>query len=494
MKKLFLLFHILMLPIFGIQEEPIRIESGEVQYNGKEVALSGNVTVQNSLGKISSQHLTLVPSTDKSKQSKIALLMVEGDVLIDLKEGGQLRCQNARFDFEEMKGVFRGNDMHPDVIYNDMETNSAAPLILKCHQMTAILAQQPSHTYLKQIRADGDTRIHYEQEYLVLADYAVFERQLDANSKASGVLTMAMYDPDLNSCTIISQKGDRIESKQIITDTDKRQLRALKSHGSLSVDQQGKSPLKVIFSAENLTLDQALQMLHLENKVKIEEPGLREIKTDREIKIFQHSVNGHKAIRTMVSTEDTELLLLDPQKKLQHKLICHGPLTVDHEHSSILFKSPAPDLSGTVAQEHQVYFEDTMGEIYADQMQLDYADIQGRPTPTKLRMEGQVSILNRFDGHVAESSSVLQYALADQVDYFPNSEEMILHAQNGKRVLVYDKVNNVQMSAPTFKLKRSEGSGKGSIQGVGDVRFTFIEGELDKLRAHFSQYKKSEGE
>jgi hypothetical protein len=62
---------------------------------------------------------------------------------------------------------------------------------------------------------------------------------------------------------------------------------------------------------------------------------------------------------------------------------------------------------------------------------------------------------------------------------------MTLAGVNGNRVLFFDKVNNVQMSAPSLKVRHDSSTQKDSIQGLGDVRFTFIEKELEQLKEHF---------
>jgi len=67
-----------------------------------------------------------------------------------------------------------------------------------------------------------------------------------------------------------------------------------------------------------------------------------------------------------------------------------------------------------------------------------------------------------------------------------DSQEMILKANRNARVLFYDKVNNIQVSADTLKVNRDPHTNKESIKGTGDVRFTFVQQELDQLREQFN--------
>ena len=64
---------------------------------------------------------------------------------------------------------------------------------------------------------------------------------------------------------------------------------------------------------------------------------------------------------------------------------------------------------------------------------------------------------------------------------------MVLSASEGNRVLLFDKVNNIQMSAPSLKIQHDPSSQKELIKGMGDVRFTFLEKELAQVKQHFKQ-------
>jgi len=58
-------------------------------------------------------------------------------------------------------------------------------------------------------------------------------------------------------------------------------------------------------------------------------------------------------------------------------------------------------------------------------------------------------------------------------------------------VLFYDKINNLQVSAPEIKMQRDKQTKKQQFQGIGDVRFHFVEKEYQQLRKRFLLEKKS---
>lgn len=293
-----------------------------------------------------------------------------------------------------------------------------------------------------------------------------------------------MKDPWQNVCSVINKNGDVIKAQSIVIDTNRHLLTCNKPIGIINLGQIKTFGKQIRFSSEVLTWDDSRQRLTLNDKVKISMDGLGELATNKEIRIDHHSIENQKKIRSIMSLEATELSYTDEEKNI-HKLICQGPLIIDHEHRHIVLESPH-DGSGKVLEGMQVLLEDILGDMYADKVKCDYDDSSKSLTPLKITMEGNVKIQNRFDGHVQESGSILQYTLSDFVEYFPQKKEMILTGKNGGRVLFYDKVNNIRMSAPSLKIRRDANSPNGSVQGVGDVRFTFIEREFDKLRAFFN--------
>lgn len=135
--------------------------------------------------------------------------------------------------------------------------------------------------------------------------------------------------------------------------------------------------------------------------------------------------------------------------------------------------------------QEQVYYQDDMGEIYADRVTVTYAFIDGEYKPAKITLRDHVQLINRSSLSKIKDKVTLQYALADYVEVFPNEETMLLKAYEGKRVLFFDKIKDMQLSAKLIKGQRTP-SGNQSIQGQGDVRFTFGQEEIDKLKKHFN--------
>lgn len=115
-------------------------------------------------------------------------------------------------------------------------------------------------------------------------------------------------------------------------------------------------------------------------------------------------------------------------------------------------------------------------EVLADMACIDYEERDGSIQPKKVTLTDHVRLIN----HGVQE----QYALADSVTYFPDTQFMILEGK-GSRVLFYDQSRGVQLSARTIHAKRNPETNKDSIQGIGDVRFVFSPEELEKLKERF---------
>lgn len=473
------------------QAEQMVISSGEAEYDGQSISLVGQVIVQHGLGKISAHRLSVMPAEQDNQKTRFSRLNIHDDILIEFQGGGQLECQQAEVDYLKLKGNFLGNSAHPDVIYSNVgEAGQERPaLIVKGHDMQVELVRQPlpgatiPKTLVKNVLAHQQVRVHYNQDYLLLADRAFYERLLTDKATA-GILKLTAQE-ELPYCLLTNRNGDNIQAHTIRVDTIQRQLYLDDPKGVLHIEQGKKPPQNIQFSADSLIWNDEAQFLNLKGHVNVKQDEVAQINTEHEVIINQAQVDGKKVLRSIVSPQETTMTYQDKMKELTHTILCYGQLVVDHERLITTMQSPKDEF-GKTPLDKQVYFEDALGDMYADHVQLYYSWQDRELVPAKIVLEGHVKLLNRFDGHFQESSSILQYALADHVAYFPASQEIVLSGQNGNRVLFFDKVNNVQMSAPALKIRRDEQNQKSSVQGIGDVRFTFIEKELNQLRQRFS--------
>jgi lipopolysaccharide export system protein LptA len=511
------------------KENAMIVNSGEAQYNGREIILTGQVIVQHDLGQISARCLSVQPSSNKDKKSKFGFLKINDNVQIELAEGGMLYCQQAEVDYANMQGFFLGNAEWPDVTYLNTgegrksgllldSSNSSIsgcvkslnhgsfhanqksgnlmnravearpPFELRSSQMMLELVREPQTTstvakiLVKQIEANHNVRVRYNQDHLLLADHALYQRLPSAlSSSIAGILTLTVRG-NLPACKMTNLNGDRLSAQVIQLNTIERKLWLTQPKGMLYMRREERPVQTLEFSANELLWDDQQRTLQLKGEVNITQNGTLHVKTDHELLISQAIVNGKRVLERLQSPENTHIDYTDIQKGNTHQIYCPGFFSIDNERQEITLQGLQ---DSSRVNQLQVYIEDALGEMYADRVHIHYNWEEQQLVPGKTRLEGHVRLMNRFDGHLEETGSILHYALADLVEYFPKQQEMILTGANGNRVLFFDRVNNVQMSAPSLKVMHDTTTKKDAIQGVGDVRFTFVEKELDQLKQHF---------
>jgi hypothetical protein len=306
------------------------------------------------------------------------------------------------------------------------------------------------------------------------------------NVALSGTLIMTAAE-EQGTCQVSNREGDVIKASQIGIDTVKRQLTFLNPKGSLRGSDTAKNLVRAEFSAEKLIWNDLTGVLTLSKQVEVNQQGIGKLETPHEMHFYQHVVNQKKALKAIETTEDTVLTYREEHKNLSHILKCSGQVRVDHEKMESRLTAK-PNSLGVITEDLQVHFEDAKGEIFADKVLVKYDLIDGSLAVGKVILAGNVKIYNRLNSADDETVVVLQYILADRVDFTPHTNEMLFRSSKGRRVLFFDKVNNLQVSAPALKIIRDKATSKENIKGIGDVRFSFLESEFDQLRKRFLLY------
>ena len=472
--------------LFANTDEMMVIESGMADYDGKKVTLTGNVVVDHEIGVVSANYVELTPE-DAKKKLRLAQLLMEENVKIALKDGGQLCCSQATIDYQALTGNFKGDTQQEFVIYTEScrdKKGVRIPLVVKSREMAIQLLKENqedpllSRSLIKDIGAENQVTIHYNHDFIASSDTASYER-LALDKNFLGLIHLKAETNGL--CQITNKNGDFIYAKQISINTQSRQLDFMLPKGTLFIANEEHKRDQVDFKSDQLIWDENRDLLKLQGQVEITQKGIGHLTTNKEVTVYQYLVNGKKELRCIESEGDISLVYTDEEQDFTHHLEAHGKLLIDHENLKTSVFSEW-DENGTIAAEKQVHFYDYLGEIFADRAFLEYSKTGPTLVPVKLILEGKVHLLNRSKN---SADYFLQYAIADHVEYDPLTKQMVLSAKKGKRVLFFDKVNNVQVSAPALKVTRDPKMKKDQIQGVGDVRFSFMEQELKQMRRQF---------
>lgn len=471
------------------------IDSGVANYDGKLITLTGDVVVEHELGTISAGCVELTTDSSDKNIHTSCLSMKEG-VNIKLKDGGNLSCALADVDYRSFEGKFHGNELQEYVTYteNDRNKGNELSLTVKSRHMHVQLGKSEtapqSRRCISTIAANDNVIIGYQNDFTASGDYATYQRLPSEESTGSartltGLIALHSADKD-GICQVVNNRGDTIKANHICIDTLKRQLLFAYPQGKLSVARnQGAEFTQIDFSSDTMIWDEKQNALTLRDHVVINQQGIGTLTNDKEIQLFQQETNGSKQLSTIESLGTTILTYTDDDNSQTHTLTCYGKACVNHQSCQTVMESPR-DSQGKVIEGKQVYFKDNLGEIYSDKLTVQYTMLDGVPLPTKLILEGHVRLFGRSSALTEDTSTFLQYALADVVEYNPQAKELVLVSKGKNRVLFYDRTNNLQVSAPKIKVRRDQTTNKESIQGMGDVRFSFIEKELEAMKKAFS--------
>ncbi len=481
----------------------------EFSIGGKDLNFKAHsFKAKHQFGKLEAEQASVV--TDQKGKAEIEKVYLDHDVNISLSQGGMLTCSHAQLFSETLSGVFTGDADYPLVTYSHTfhdSTQEGAPLILQSLQLFIQLAKEDNvKPFIKEILADGHVNMTYNHDVTITAAQAIFQHDatdsgLSLRNPLPGLITF-LADANEGFCQLENNAGDHITAKQIVIDTIRRQLLFTQAKGTLLrsrkplFNRQNNTELVVKpamntnpieFSADQLLWDEAAGVLTLRDHVDIKQEGLGHLQTAKELRLFQHIEQGQKSLSAMETEGETLLTFNDAS--LSHSLRCYGSVKVDHKKMETRLFS-VPDATGNIPEEQQVYFYDARGDIYADRALIKYQYFEHTFVPTKVVLLGNVKIRNHLTAAPQDSSTVLQYALAERVEFYPLTKEMVFTSKPGQRVLFYDKANNLEVSATTLKIIRDHATKKESVQGVGNVRFSFMEHELDQLRRKFLLDKK----
>lgn len=475
-----------------VQEDRMAISADHVDYQKDVLKLNGNAAVEHELGILAADLMTL-HSQSKKKGVPFDYLQMEGHVDLSLNEGGRLCCSKGMIDYEALMGTFLSGAGQERVVYTENcheKKNAPVCIVIESLKMQLNLLKTDKEKtdgekiVIGTIQAEGDVVINYDGRFSASSDHAVFQRKNakeDSKELLPGLITLSSSSPAL--CRVTNREGDEILSSDMMIETTQRQLTFTFPKGSFKSVGSASAPVE--FSAKKLVWNDLTSTLTLSENVEVFQLGLGKLQTTQDVQVVLIAQDGKKVPRSMETYGDALLTYTDQDTELDHVLQSYGSLRIDHQKMETKLISPE-NADGTVGEGLQVFFHDAKGDIYADRAFIKYDCIDQKIVPIRIVLQGNVKIANNLEQSAEDQTLTHQYILADRVDFIPHTKEMIFKSGKGKRVLLFDKANNLEVSAPGLKIIRDKATRKETVQGLGDVRFSFVESEFDQLRQRFS--------
>lgn len=483
----------------------LQMEAQKALYDGTTLSLLGNIYLEHPHGSIAAEKSTVVTKLE-AKSGLFETIAFENDVLLTFKEKGVLSCQKASFNYKTLQGHFCGDFARaPLAVYRSTTTSTQnhPSITLKGHSIDLSLKNdpaKPSKYLIDTLLATGEVSVDYNNSLNIQSDRALYRYSGNiSNAKPPHSLPGTIdFDSDTpNRSVVTHSNGDCISGSSISIDTNHHLIYFKTPKGQLKTQpmplatastsniHSPESSSNLNFQTSQLQWDLSRNRLCLKGSTEIQYGEIATLKNDQELRIDYSLAKGQKQLHTIEAEGHTVLHHSDFTPQRSHWVICDGTVHVDHEKMIITLNS-VRDSFDNVCERKQVLFYDDLGEAQADKVTILYQEFKGKFIATKITLEGNVYLVNhktRGDTTLPPNQP-LHYTIADVVEYTPLNKEMYFTSLPGHRVLFEDKINHLQISAPTIKIIRDATSKRESIKGMGDVRFHFLDSELEQLRKH----------
>ncbi len=496
MKTLTLCLSLLAAPLAGNAPEipdTGTLSSTNASYDGSSLHLTGHVVLDHGLGKMTAEEASL-QRQEAGKDFPFSVIKLRTAVVLALKNSAQISCGSADLDFTALKGTLLPAE-NGKVVYTDQikrkKDGTTTPLKLCGQNVELNFAKQPcgeekTNYEIDSILAKEEVEIDYADAFQLFAHQALYRKELSPDNKTSkrefqGIVTA--YPKDEHSQCRLFHQGDEIFSDMVDIDLVHSRLTLLHPKGVLATSllphlQKGE----IHFQSHYLYWDQGKNTLTLKGDVSVDEGALGTLHAQDELQITQTLVKGKHLLKG-ISTQGYSSLNYKDAHGAPHKLISHGTLHLDRE--KLLATIDSPEKEGIVPKDKQLYYEEAEVAVYADSAALEYAIEGNAMQPSQLSLKGNIRLFSH------DPLKPPRYGIADRLTYSLTTRTLILSANPGKKVLLWDETQGVHLSAPEVHITYDAETKQQTVKGVGAVQFSFTPEEQNKLFQLFPQIRSS---
>lgn len=418
---------IFLLPLFCFFVFSLSGQEQVVEVSSGEAFFDGKEMVL--LGQVDAEHGIGKVSAKKlgivfSPEGKSYLLNIYDDIHIVFQRGGEVFCQNAQVDYTALKSTFKGNECFPEVIFRkgtEFEMTSKE-VSLQLEKIEGV-----GKFDITTLQAEGGITLKYDDHYM-----------LEGKS--------ATYD---HHSSVVVLEGSPCQLTQI--------------------DAQSK---RLAFSANQMKWNSLSGVLDLRGEIQATYGDSLTLSGADEISLVQMKEEVQGLFSSLSASGKIELLHENESKQIRRKILCPGQVTINHLTKEVFLSADS---------ETQVCIQDFLGEMYADKIHMTYQFEEDQFDPLKIVLEGHIRIKNICEA----SEEATQFIIADRVEIHPKANEMFLFGEGATRVLLDDRLNQMQLSAPAMKIVYDPVLKKERVEGIGVVRFVFVDQEVQKLKGAF---------
>ncbi len=376
-------------------------------------------------------------------------LKLNGNVRIRTADGIALDCEQGEYDCLSQKGVFQGG-ARPAQLFKKGES----PLHLQARQIYMQLVSETQNQQLQTLEALGNVHIYY-------GEIEGEGEKLTYNAPDS----LTLYSISKPCC--LTNKQGKLQAVQVVLSEANKHMHITQPSGQVTLPEGGL----LNYQANEAIWEAASTTLHLLGDIHAYHPTLGYLEVDDTLTIQFKDGQVSQAI----AIGDTTLIHVD-EKGRSHTFKNKGRTAADLQSAEILINKQGAE---------QALFQDALGKIYADRVRIQLQ--KGEKAIEVVELEGQVKMYNGFATGVTTEGILDQFILTDKALYFPQNKLITLAAYPKQKVIFFDRLNNLKISANALNVYRDRETNKDAVEGVGKVRFSFGEGEKTELRRFISQ-------
>lgn len=411
------------------------LKADHFHFDGKVAHLEGNIALNHPLGQISSDFADLILDPAKTK-GPFSKLFLRGQVYIK-RQSTQLKCTEAFIDCLKEEGKFTSSSK-VELIHLVKEKE----LFIKSKE--AIVKYEKDH--IREAVAKGLVEVNWDQ--IGAKGPELFLKQMEGNDYE------VILKPD---AFLVLGNEHELHGDSIRATTKNESATVENPKGTLKKGELDVEADELLWQNDSLTLTGHV-------KIRLESKGV--LTTDGPVIIHR---DKNKEWDTAQIENESTFIRNDGEKSFT--LIASKGMQADLKNRRIVFES----IPGK-----PVHMLDDMGEAFGDKLTLVYVNKE----LDKVILEGDVYL-----SHVLNSEVERSYAKGDRLIYEPKIYETVLESDRG-RVFIFDRVNQLEVSAPRIRMKRDPVTRKETVRGEGDVRFHLLDKEFKELKDRF----KFEGE
>jgi hypothetical protein len=452
----------------GVNE--VHINSGDVEFNGTQMILHGDVSFEHMLGNAKARH-AILKREYSHHNSRFRMFYLSDDVSIAFHNGGAVFCDEAEIDCRDFWGLFRGGrDTQARYVERSYDKyGEAFDFVVEGKIMNVVLGKDDKNYTLETLSVYDEVKLEYGDAYTVSADEAFYKKYGDMPH--CGYVTFSAHDRKSKKCYIKSSDGDNIQAKRVIIEDGGEYILFHDVAGCFSSEKlaflDGSS---LSFSSKKAVWDANNGVLSMHKNASIEQSSGMRIEAEGLIRIIRDDNPAAAHIVKDVQSEGRTTLVFGVEER--QEITCSGGMHIDYQRLQA-------ELYSDKDADEQVKFCDATGEIYGDNVVIHYTFVDEGLVPKEIFVTGNVRVVEKGE------KSVTRFALADTLHISCFSREITLEAEEGNHVLFFDKDKDVKISAPAVLARRSSDNKIDTVQGLGAVRFVFSEKEQHRLKQSF---------